>query len=131
MPLHLATPFDPGDAPPGAVRAAQTPAFRRRFADLCFILVKAGAFLGAIYLMVLALPLAFFLLLSGGDMDLFFAQLGNLSAHYLAADHAGRASFVGVIRLGLIGLATLGVIWRVPKFLDEVSDALAQRGQAQ
>ena len=91
------------------------------FADLCFILVKAGAFLGAIYLAVLGLPLLFFLLLTGGDMTLLFAQLGNLAAHYQAADHARQAAFANELKLAALGIATLAVIWRLPRFLGDVA----------
>jgi len=95
-------------------------------ADLWYILVKAGAFLGAIYLMVLGLPLLAFLLLAGGDPERFFLHLGNLSAHYLAADHARRLIFTRELALGLFGIATFAAIWRLPRFLDEVADSLSR-----
>lgn len=123
MPLHFATPFDGADAPPIAERALAE-RLRQRFADICYILLKAGAFLCAIYLAVLGLPLLFFLALVGGDLDLLFLQLGNLSAHYLAADQARQAMFAGELKLGLFGLATLIAILRLPRFLDEVSTTL-------
>jgi hypothetical protein len=127
MPLHLVTPFDlDGDPPP--VESARTPArlawLRKPFADVCYILLKASAFLGAIYLAVLGLPLLFFLALVGGDLELLFTQLGNLSAHYLAADHARQAMFAGELKLGLFGTATLVAIWKLPRFLDDVSATL-------
>ena len=141
MPLYLASPFD-REVEPDAASLPPRPAIRhslplrqtihrlpRLAADLFYLLVKAGAFLGAIYLAVLGLPLLFFLALVGGDMTLFFTQLGNLSAHYLAADHASRASFAAVIKLVLLGLATFVVIWRLPRFLDEVSAELASSGE--
>lgn len=147
MPLQLISPFDhdPDIAPeqqqsvtPPAVLPdaqldaildlspdEQTKAPAKRllqiFADLCFILVKAGAFLGAIYLSVLGLPLLFFLLLTGGDMTLLFAQLGNLAAHYQAADHARQAAFANELKLAALGIATLAVIWRLPRFLGEIA----------
>jgi len=140
MPLYLVTPFDRDHDPMAAPDAAEgapapginrSPPFRRlcRFgADLCYILIKAGAFLGAIYLAVLGLPLLFFLALVGGDLSLLFAQLGNLSAHYLAATHAAQASFDATIKLGLFGLATLIAIWRLPRFLDVVAATLDRPG---
>lgn len=126
MPLHLVTPFDRDPEPSGEVEA--NPARKRRIlADLCFILIKAGAFLGSIYLAVLGLPLAVFLILVGGNLTLLFTQLGNLSAHYLAADHAAQAQFVQATAYGLLGLATLVVIWRLPRFVDQVAETLADR----
>lgn len=137
MPLYLVTPFDHHAAPsaaetPQAVQPVQQkpsgeapPPRRRRLSDLWFILVKAGAFLGAIYLMVLGLPLLAFLMLAGGDPERLFLHLDNLAAHYLAADHGARAAFDQGTALGLFGLATLIAIWRLPRFLDDVHTGLA------
>jgi hypothetical protein len=104
----------------------KTHELRRHFADLWYIIVKAGAFLGAIYLMVLGLPLLAFLMLSGGDPERLFLHLGNLSAHYIAADHARRALFAGELTLGFFGLATFAAIWRLPAFLDDVAAGLSE-----
>ena len=126
MSLQLITPCDrePDPVPPGDAPIRRGSHHRRQFADLCFILVKAGAFLGAIYLAVLGLPLMFFLMLTGGDMALLFAHLGNLSAHYLAADHASQAEFAAEIKLALLAVATFAAIWRLPRFLNEVAATL-------
>lgn len=124
MPLHLVTPFDRDPEPPGEVDATPAPK-RRIFADLCLILIKAGAFLGSIYLAVLGLPLLFFLALTGGNMELLFTQIGNLAAHYLAADHARQAEFNQGVAFALLGIATLIAIWRLPRFLDDVAETLA------
>ena len=127
MPLHLITPFDRDDvaSSDGEPSVGAFADWRRHGADLCYILLKASAFLGAIYLMVLGLPLLFFLMLTGGDLALLFVQLGNLSVHYLAADHAARASFGSAMTLGLFGVATLITILRIPRFLDDVSRGLS------
>lgn len=130
MPLHLVSPFDrEADTPPGGNRSAATGSrfWRQPLRDICFILIKAGAYLGSIYLMVLGLPLLFFLMLAGGDLDLVFVHLGNLAAHYLAADHAAQAIFANQVKLVLFGIATLAAIWRLPRFLDDVSVSLAPR----
>lgn len=126
--IDFASPFDrehheEGDVPGLAARILVSPAWRR-VADLCFILVKAAAYLAAIYLAVLGLPLLAFLVASGGDMALLFAQLGNLSAHYLAAPAASQAMFAGEIKLTLAAIATFAAIWRLPRFLDEVAATL-------
>jgi hypothetical protein len=138
MPLYLVTPFDqvampvaPDMAPPGLpdpkpTSGSSLPPARRYLADLWFILVKAGAFLGAIYLMVLGLPLLAFLMLAGGDPERLFLHLDNLAAHYLAADHNARAAFDQGTALGLFGLATLIAIWRLPAFLDAVQAGLSE-----
>ena len=129
MPLQLTTPFDlEVEAPPPTTKPTLA-YWHQRFANVCFILLKAGAYLGAIYLAVLGLPLLLFLLAVGGDIGLLFAQLGNLSAHYLAADPAGQAAFASGIKLGLFGVATLIAIWRMPRFLHEISATLDLREQ--
>lgn len=133
MPLHLVSPFDDeGEFPPGQAAAAP-PArpWRQPLADLCFILIKAGAYLGSIYLMVLGLPLLFFLAMTGGDMNLLFAQIGNLAAHYVAADAARQMSFANEIKLCFLGIATFAAIWRLPRFLDEVAHTLSPRSEEQ
>ena len=129
MPLQLVTPFDREDQAPPLIAQATLARWRARSADVCFIVLKAGAFLGAIYLAVLGLPLLLFLALVGGDIELLFTQLGNLSAHFLAADQARQAAFAGGIKLGLFGIATLIAIWRLPRFLNEISATLDPREQ--
>lgn len=128
MPLHTVTPFDRAhdahrqqrlDSPPGK-------SWRQHGADTCYILVKAGLFLGSSYLMTLGLPLLFFLMISGGSVDLFFAQLANLADRFLAAGPARQASFVDGVRFGLVGLATLVAIWRLPRFLHDVTEGLRE-----
>ncbi len=142
MPLLLASPFDrmlePAPAEPTPPQPFPEPALallppdvvrkiepRQDLADLWFILVKAGAWLGAIYLMVLGLPLLFLLALAGGNLDLVFLQLGNLAAHYQSADPVSRVAFNRGMVLTLFGLATLTTIWRLPSFLDRVDTDLS------
>lgn len=128
MPLHVVTPFDRTqdlqldeglDLPHG-------PTWRRHAADACFILIKAGGFLASTYLMTLGLPLLFFLMISGGSVDVFFAQVANLADRFLSADAARQSGFVEELKFGLIGLATLIAIWRMPRFLNEVADGLRE-----
>ena len=128
MPLHAFTPFDRAqdvpldedlDLPPGKT-------WRHHTADTCYILVKAGGFLGSTYLMTLGLPLLFFLMISGGSVDVFFAQVANLADRFLSADAARQSGFVDELKFGLIGLATLMAIWRMPRFLNEVADGLRE-----
>lgn len=128
MPLHVVTPFDRAqdarldedlDLPPGKT-------WRQRAADTCYILVKAGSFLGSTYLMTLGLPLLFFLMISGGSMDLLFAQIANLADRFLSADPVRQASFVEELKFAAVGLATLIAIWRMPRFLNEIADGLRE-----
>ena len=71
------------------------------------------------------LPLLFFLLLSGGNPDAFFAHVANLSDRFLAADLARRVAFLGQCKFVLIGLATLVVVWRMPRFIRDLDHELS------
>jgi hypothetical protein len=127
MSLHLVTPFEPAQElaveddlpPPGK-------GWRGHAADTCYILVKAGGFLATTYLMTLGLPLLFFLMISGGDVELFFAQLANFADRFLGADPDRQVGFVNELKFGLISLATLVACLRLPGFLCEVNEGLRE-----
>ena len=127
MPLHLVTPFDRTD-PSEDEQPVSQPVWtlRSRVADGCYILLRGCLFLGSSYLMALGLPLLFFLLLSGGHPDAFFAHVANLADRFLAADLARRVSFLGECKFVLIGLATLVVVWRMPRFIRDLDRELSR-----
>lgn len=127
----LKTPFDRVDDAYRKQHADLRPAFpwRARCADLCFILVKAAAFLGSTYLMTLGLPLLFFLALSHGSIDMLFAHLANLADRFMGADSGRQALFANELKLGLFGIATFIAIWRLPRFLNEVTDTLREQAK--
>ena len=128
MPLHLNTPqdrhaearvFDDHEAPP-----AKT--WRGHAADACYILVKGSLFLASSYLIALGLPLLFFLLLSGGSAEAFFAHLANFADRFLGAEPDRKVAFLVETKFVLIGLATLVVIGRMPRFVFEIERALSE-----
>ena len=133
MPLHLVSPFDQaqerallsvgddGFGPPPPDKS-----WRGHLADTCYILVKAGGFLASTYLMTLGLPLLFFLMVSGGNVELFFAQIANFADRFLGADPERQVGFVNDLKFGLIGLATLVACLRMPRFLCEVAEGLRE-----
>lgn len=126
MPLHLVTPFDRTDPSEDEQRVSpQVQTLRSRMADGCYILFRGCLFLGSSYLMALGLPLLFFLLLSGGNPDAFFAHVANLGDRFLAADLARRVTFLGQCKFVLIGLATLVVVWRMPRFIRDLDRELS------
>ncbi|WP_298089662.1 hypothetical protein [uncultured Sphingomonas sp.] len=126
MPLHLVTPFDRTDPSEDEQPVSQpVRTLRSRVADGCYILLRGCLFLGSSYLMALGLPLLFFLLLSGGNPDAFFAHVANLGDRFLAADLARRVSFLGQCKFVLIGLATLVVVWRMPRFIRDLDRELS------
>ena len=127
MSLHLVTPSEPAQElavkddlpPPGK-------GWRGHAADTCYILLKAGGFLATTYLMTLGLPLLFFLMLSGGDAELFFAQVANFADRFLGAEPERQVDFVDQLTFGLVGLATLVACLRLPSFLCEVNEGLRE-----
>ena len=127
MSLHLVTPSEPAQElaveddlpPPGK-------GWRGHAADTCYILLKAGGFLATTYLMTLGLPLLFFLMISGGDVELFFAQVANFADRFLGADPDRQVGFVNELKFGLISLATLVACLRLPGFLCEVNEGLRE-----
>ena len=126
MPLHLVTPFDrtdPSEDEQPVSQPVQT--LRSRMAYGCYILLRGCLFLGSSYLMALGLPLLFFLLLSGGNPDAFFAHVANLGDRFLAADLARRVAFLAQCKFVLIGLATLVVVWRMPRFIRDLDRELS------
>ena len=126
MPLHLVTPFDRTDPSEDEHRVSQpVRTLRSRMADGCYILLRGCLFLGSSYLMALGLPLLFFLLLSGGNPDAFFAHVANLGDRFLAADLARRVTFLGQCKFVLIVLATLVVVWRMPRFIRDLDRELS------
>ena len=132
MPLNSVAPFEANSDQPTFDTASKSQRGVGPFmADAAYILIKASVFLASIYIGVLGLPLIFFLAVTGGDMALFFAQLGNLSAHFLDADAAARADFLIQVRLGLFGIATLIALWRLPTFLADISRTLHPKGMDQ
>ena len=126
MPLHLVTPFDRTDPSEDEQPVSQpVRTLRSHMADGCYILLRGSLFLGSSYLMALGLPLLFFLALSGGNPDAFFAHVANLGDRFLAADLARRVSFLGQCKFVLIGLATLVVVWRMPRFIRDLDRELS------
>jgi len=129
MSLHLITPFDQEQEPPSGDSFDPPPphkGWRGHLADTCYILLKACGFLASTWLMALGLPLLFFLVISGGDVELFFAHLANFAERFLGADPERQVGFVGELKFGLIGLATLVACVRLPAFLCEVSAGLRE-----
>lgn len=126
MPLHLVHPFDKPDAvvfedhdlPPEK-------GWRGHAADACYILVKGSGFLASSYLMALGVPFLFFLLISGGSAEAFFAHVANFAERFLSAESGRRIALLGEVKVTLIGLATFVVIWRLPRFVFEIEQTLS------
>lgn len=126
MSLNLVTSIDraaadAADNPASIARASKLPAC---ISDGCFITIKAAGFAVSTFLMTLGLPLFFFLLLSGWNMDLLFLQIDNLASRYIAADSVRQLAFSDQLQIGFFGMAAIIALWRTPKFARDMSRAL-------
>ena len=127
MSLHLVTPSEQAQERPADDHLpSPDKGWRGHVADICYILVKVGGFLATTYLMTLGLPLLFFLTISGGDVELFFAQIANFADRFLGADDVRRVGLVDQLTFGLVALATLVACLRLPRFLCEVNEGLRE-----
>ncbi|WP_298166632.1 hypothetical protein [Novosphingobium sp.] len=91
----------------------------------CFVLIEAMRFAASSLLIVLGLPLFAFLVLIGWDLELLFAQLGNLADHYREADALRRYAFSQDLQ-GVFVASALGVVVaRAPRFLRRLAGGLA------
>lgn len=66
------------------------------------VLVVAG-WMAVNIMIVLGLPFAFFLAITGIDLELALLQLGNLTSRFAEADDARRASFEAILLTGFFG----------------------------
>lgn len=153
MPLHHHTPFDREDTgdheslaepdwrphapliaavekgedlprPPGKL----APPTRRQWwglgADCCYIVLKAGIYLMACWVIAMGLPLMFLLLLCMGQLDMAFLFLGSLFGAFVDATPDRQYAFAHQASWVLVALATAVAAWRLPRFLDDVSKGL-------
>lgn len=96
-------------------------------ADCCYLVIKAGVYLMACWVIAMGLPMMFLLLLSGGHMDLAFMFLGSLFGAFDGATPDRQYAFASQSTWFLVALATAVAAWRLPRFLDEVSEGLKTR----
>lgn len=127
MPLHLVTPIDRAQDACADSDSLELPdkGWRSHAADLCYIVLRGSTFLASSYLMALGLPLLFFLLISGGDAGVFFAHLANIADRFLGAEQGRQIGFLDEFKFVLIGVATLVVVWRLPRFINDLERELS------
>ena len=127
MPLHLVTPIDRAQNARADSESLDLPVkgWRSHAADLCYIVLRGSTFLASSYLMALGLPLLFFLSVSGGDAGVFFAHLANIADRFLGAEQGRQIGFLDEFKFVLIGVATLVVVWRLPRFINDLERELS------
>ena len=74
--------------------------------------------------MALGLPLLFFLSISGGDAVVFFAHRANISDRFLGTEQGRQIGFLNEFKFVLIGVATLVVVLRLPRFINDLEREL-------
>jgi len=124
MTFDFTTPMDrAADCALEKSRAAPFP-WRRFLSDSCYIMIRSSGFAVTTFLMTLGLPLFFFLLISGWNMDLLFLQLDNIANRYLGAETARQLAFSGELQTGFFAAVVLIALWRTPRFVSELMCAL-------
>jgi hypothetical protein len=93
-------------------------------ADCCYIVLKAGTYLMACWVIAMGLPLRVLLLLCMGQLDMAFLFLGSLFGAFVDATPDRQYAFAHQASWVLVALATAVAAWRLPRFLDEVSKGL-------
>jgi hypothetical protein len=94
----------------------------------CLVLIEAAGFAASSLLLVLGAPLLAFLFLSGWDLSLLFAQLGNLADHYRDAEPLQRLAFDRDLKAGFLIAAGGLVLIRLPGFVRRLNRKLAHEG---
>jgi hypothetical protein len=130
MPLHLVTPIDRAQDARAECESLDLPAkgWRSHAADLCYIVLRGSTFLASSYLMALGLPLLFFLLICGRRCrGLLRASRQSFADRFLGAEQGRQIGFLDEFKFVLIGVATLVVVWRLPRFINDLERELSGR----
>ena len=123
MPLPLNSPLE---LPQAESRMA---ALRRDGRDMAYLLLAVSGWLAVNFLAVLGCAVAAFLVLSGGDLQLFFSHLNNLTSRYVEADLGRRAAFDHNLVQAFLGLLTVLILLRAPSFIKRTRAEMAQGGE--
>lgn len=124
MTFDFTTPMDRAAEAAAQGKASARFPWRRFLGDSCYIMIRSSGFAVTTFLMTLGLPLFFFLLISGWNMDLLFLQLDNIANRYLGADTARQLAFSGELQGGFFLFVLLIAIWRTPRFVADLMRTL-------
>lgn len=109
-----------------ACHDASIPSWRRRAADAAYLGLVTSGWMIFNMLGALGCAVAFFIVLSAGQLDSFFLQLDNLTSRYVEADVSRRFMFEHYLVQGfMLVFATITVL-RAPSFIRGVRRELAQ-----
>lgn len=128
MTFDFTTPMDrAAESAPEKSRAVPFP-WRRFMSDSWYIMIRSGSFAVTTFLMTLGLPLFFFLLLSGWNMDLLFLQLDNIANRYVDASDLRQLAFSSELKIGFFAIAGIVALWRIPRFVSDLERSMFDKG---
>jgi hypothetical protein len=107
--------------------SAEPSRWRQFLADSCFVALMLTLWSGATLLVSLGVVLAIALAASGGDGEVLFSHLENLSVHYLAADAEARSVFERDAAGLFAGIVILVLLLRVPRLIARIRTGLGRR----
>lgn len=102
---------------PPLVRRLRRLPMRRVLADGSFLAVALTSWLLGNLLALLGALVAVLLVLTGGDLDLFFSQLHNLTRRYVEADAGRRVAFQHDLAQAFVITGLVLLLARTPRFL--------------
>ncbi len=125
LPLIQAPARDRVDAAAAARDVQLRARWRRRLADSAYAVLCTAGWLTGTVLGVLGCAVAVFIVLGHGQWDAFFLHLDNLSARYINADTARRASFARDLTVLFSILLAASLTWRGPRFIRRLRRDIA------
>ncbi len=119
------------DQPPGLTASAPTASadaspWQRLARDACYIVLVTTGWLAGNLLGILGCVVAVFLVISHGDMSMFFLHIDNLASRYVAADVGRRTVFEHQMVQILAGVFVIAILVRGPVFVARVRRELRQ-----
>lgn len=90
---------------------------RRAIADTSYVALQSSFWVAGTVLGVLGAAVVAFLVIAGGDVDLFFSHVNNLASRYVAADHARRDVFEHQLVQAFLLVALVATAIRLPGFI--------------
>lgn len=90
---------------------------RQAVADAAYVFLVTTGWLGINLLVILGCTVAMFIVISHGQVDVFFLHVDNLAARYVAADLGRRAAFEHLLVQLFTILAVVILVLRGPGFV--------------
>ena len=100
-------------------------ALREVVAELCYFTLRLSGWLALTLLSTFGLYAVFFMALGAFSAEGFFAHLANISDRFLGAEQGRQIGFLDEFKFVLIGVATLVVVWRLPRFINDLERELS------